>query len=280
MGIPTMSDLYVMQNHVGLIKIGHSLYVEARRKAIEKTHGCTIELVAIVNGAGDREKGIHHALDQFRCLGEWFDGIDEAKKAIIGELGLDPETVWPIPLASAEVVDSWLSSLSEKMFQTHRYKETQKLIREMTTFGPPANDASCRALEARIFGVYWRFVRCRTGGVDVSSDIEGNPIYTGVQVDENGQWVAEAVPSYLSQMEAALSLWPEDERPLIWDGHLWDCCIAALMAQKILLFGSGKQASRVLEFRVEFRGHYGVPGEFRDTEFRGHYTEFRGHYTN
>lgn len=230
-----MSDLYVMQNHVGLIKIGRSVSVEARCKAIESSHGCNIKLVAVFQGAGAREDEIHRALDEYRRLGEWFDGIDQARQAVIIEVGLDPETVWPIKLADNETVDGWLDALSERMHLTTRNKEVQKVIRELANSEPGVPDANYRWEEARIFTTYWRFIRAQKSGVSVGRDDQGVTTYVGIRFGGDEEAIEEPVPPYLTQIDAALSLWPDADRPSSWQGSVRDCSIAALKAQKARL---------------------------------------------
>lgn len=223
-----------MQNHVGLIKIGRSASVEARRKAIGFTQRCNVSLVAVINDEGDHEEAIHAALDDYRIIGEWFDGTDQARQAVVVEAGLDPATEWPVALADDEVVEMWLKTLSERMLLTSRDKDIQKTIRQMTN-NPPALDPEYRWEDVRLYTTYWQTICGRSAYVIVGCDDEGSPMYTGTRDGAGEDVIEEPIPNYLTCMDAALSLWPDSDRPFAWQGSVRDCCIAGLKAHKALL---------------------------------------------
>ena len=75
---PTSQHLYVMQNEFGLIKIGRSIAVESRRQNLQQTDRCQIEIVAVFDFWGSLEETIHLELEEFRLIGEWFAGDEEA----------------------------------------------------------------------------------------------------------------------------------------------------------------------------------------------------------
>lgn len=229
-----MSLLYVMQNHVGLIKIGRSVSVVARRKAIEATHRCQVSLVAVIKDAGNWEEAIHAALDDFRIIGEWFDGTDQAREAVVIEVGLDPGIEWPIALADNEAVNSWLEALSERMLFITRDKDIQKVIREMTN-NPPAVDTEYRWEEVRLYTTYWQSICEQSAVVSVSSDDNDCVIYTGIRRVDGADTIEDPLPNYFTCMDAALSLWPASCRPSVWEGSARDCCIAGLKAHQALL---------------------------------------------
>lgn len=76
------SHLYVMQNAFGRIKIGRSADPERRRRDLESSSGHKVVLVRIFLNRGAEEAIIHQKLREFRCIGEWFLGTAEAKRAI------------------------------------------------------------------------------------------------------------------------------------------------------------------------------------------------------
>src|SRR3546814_21112199 len=69
-----MSRLYIMQNHVGLIKIGRTgQNVEARRRAIERDDAYTIKIVAVIEDGGDFEEIMLANLDEQQVIVEWYE---------------------------------------------------------------------------------------------------------------------------------------------------------------------------------------------------------------
>ena len=87
---PSSQHLYVMQNEFGCIKIGRSVDPWERRRALQHTEHCTVELVAAFEGGGEDEEAIHIHLHDHRLEGEWFDGSDEARAAVHRIFELDP----------------------------------------------------------------------------------------------------------------------------------------------------------------------------------------------
>src|SRR3546814_17853879 len=82
-----MSRLYIMQNHVGLIKIGRTgQNVEARRRAIERDDACTIKIVAVIEDGGDFEEIMLANLDEHQVIGEWYDGSEMCRIDLASEV--------------------------------------------------------------------------------------------------------------------------------------------------------------------------------------------------
>lgn len=90
-----ISHLYVMQVERGQIKIGRSIDVEKRRRALETGSGRKVFLIATLEGRGHEECAVHQALARFRNIGEWFSGSKEAKAAIQRVLGVSLQFPYP-----------------------------------------------------------------------------------------------------------------------------------------------------------------------------------------
>ena len=95
-------DLYVMKYSIrdGVVKIGGSRNVEARRRALESGHAFYVTVVAVFPQYGYLEMPVHQHLDMFRSKGagrEWFNIT--SKQAIqtirwsIGEARLGAQAV-------------------------------------------------------------------------------------------------------------------------------------------------------------------------------------------
>lgn len=64
--------LYVLKNELGRYKIGVSIDVEKRVKALEISSGSKIEIIFKFNSRGDFENKLHRHFKEKRYLGEWF----------------------------------------------------------------------------------------------------------------------------------------------------------------------------------------------------------------
>src|SRR5438309_1979624 len=131
-----MSHLYIMQNHVGFIKVGRSANVEARRRALERTDECSIAIVAIIETAGEFEETMHVNLGDHRIIGEWFEGDELCRDCIAIEvealsdaIGRElPKLVWPYALAEDELADGWLARCEQHRTGVSIDKEIQRVI--------------------------------------------------------------------------------------------------------------------------------------------------------
>jgi hypothetical protein len=222
-----MPHIYVMQNEFGLIKIGRSGRPETRRKTLEKADICDIAIVTVVELAGHREEEIHAALYDHRLIGEWFGGDDEARAAIIRVVGLCPETVWPYQLANKDA-DAWLERVEQHRWATRVDKEFQRQIHDVQRMPDRSATDDSRWDDGHIWTLIWGFEHELPAGVDVSSGKKGELILQGYCEGKDPQ----PLPLYTTELEAALSIWPDEDRPEDWTGTPWECCIAALRARK------------------------------------------------
>jgi hypothetical protein len=63
---------YIRRTSDGLIKIGTTVYMRGRMKAIAKEHATVIEILVTHIGAADREHEMHRQFADLRVTGEWF----------------------------------------------------------------------------------------------------------------------------------------------------------------------------------------------------------------
>jgi hypothetical protein len=95
---PASSHLYVVQNHLGLVKVGRATNVQARFRCIARDDICKITPVAIKQLEGWREPFVHRVLAQHNAIGEWYAGTVEARSAIVHAIPFEHEISWPVPL--------------------------------------------------------------------------------------------------------------------------------------------------------------------------------------
>jgi len=222
-------NLYVMQNEFGFVKVGRSARVEQRRRALEKTDMCRIQVVLVVPGAGDREEEVHIACDDHRILGEWFDGTPEAREDVLQAVGWRLPVVWPFDLCGDDEAEAWFDLLDEKRAIRSMNREFGRVALNLDRDPiDPATDPM-RYADITIWSAIWRFEhRCDTM-VFTEKDADGKEILVGRRRgDPNG----DVLPFYTRDMEAALALWPEALRPESWTGSAAECCAAALRARK------------------------------------------------
>lgn len=151
-----MSDLYVMQNEFGLIKIGRSTNVMRRMRALQGTEMCRIQLVGIVEGAGHLEESTHIALDDFRLIGEWFDGGEDARNAIIQLLDMKGDK-WPFDLAAKDAIDRWLDAVEGRRFNQARVREFSRVAKHMAEVPVDKRTDSGRYFDTHIWVLVSRF---------------------------------------------------------------------------------------------------------------------------
>lgn len=224
-----MQHLYVMQNHLGLIKIGRSINVESRRRNLEKADLCSIQIVAIFENEGHREEPVHIKLDRQRLIGEWFDGDTKSVKKIIKIVGLSPDIVWPYPIADNDEICDWLERVEEKRSLISADKEYQRCIREMASTSPENRDDGIRFYDGKIWTILWRFEHRERTIYTVDQASDGSALLIG---HREGCDEPEIIPRYTSDIQGALAIWPDELRPEQWDGAIWDCCVAGLRARK------------------------------------------------
>jgi hypothetical protein len=219
---PAHQDLYVMQNEFGLIKIGRSVDADARRKLLQSQEQCRIELIAVLPGWGDQEERVHIALRDYHLMGEWFHGHREARAAILAAVDLPSETLWRYSI-NHKAARQWIEQLE-------RWREDRKLDkefgREIATLaradGPHyTHDISIWMLVYRgELRLPWRMTFRDLNGAKVR------------MVDKLDGMPEAPIPSFTSDITAALMIWSDEDRPAIWEGSALQCCVAGLKARK------------------------------------------------
>ena len=220
-----MSHLYVMQNQFGLVKIGQSYEPQKRCRELQKTDECSIVIVAILEGRGHEEEEIHWSLRQHRITGEWFEGDERALNVIKRQMKLPKATVWPFafqPTAAAQ----WVIHVEALRDQNRRVRDFNRVMRRLKH----AEEASVY-LDAEIWDLLhpsWEI------GVGFMPGPEGRTLAVlGLDCDDDNHWqYDELVPSYTREVEAALLTWPEQTRPVRWEGTAVECCVAGLTAER------------------------------------------------
>jgi hypothetical protein len=137
------------------------------------------------------------------------------QRAIIKAATLRRETAWPVTLAQDDEVDAWLDRVQTKRQQISDEKLYQRLITDMSKTEPRSGVTSGRHYNFKI--------------------LEAIERYEGVQWDDLGRFhhsFHNALPPFISDIEMAMTLWPDDARPSVWTGSAWECCIAALKLRR------------------------------------------------
>lgn len=214
---PRSQALYVMQNEVGLIKIGRALDPSARRQTLVQEERCAIEIVAVLPGWGDREEATHIALRDHAIEGEWFVGSNQARAAMAALLPGLSHRKWPY-VYDAEQAGVWLDSFYDRRDRRSIKKQFRRILTVHLLQNEPGPDAD--ASLQLLIGL------TATGSLPSVAYQGGQAIY----------WTAGSsrpipVPPYSTDPALALSLWPEKARPAVWDGSAYDCCVAAMRAR-------------------------------------------------
>lgn len=243
-----MSRLYIMQNHVGLIKIGRTgQNVEARRRAIERDDACTIKIVAVIEDGGDFEEIMLANLDEHQVIGEWYDGsemcrIDLASevRALCEALTCDAPTLdWPYNLANQETTENWLVECEQRRIAASVVRQYSRVIGRLKNWNSEQID-ELRCRDTEIWTTLYRFER-QAGTMALNDTTSaGERILIGHY--SNGPASGMVIPNYVDDVAAALSLFPTPTRPIAWDGSILDCCIAAIEARRTFINENGLAA--------------------------------------
>lgn len=222
-----MSDLYVLQNHLGLIKIGRSKNYKIRLGRIERDDLCKVELVSLLKDKGSEEQEYLSHLKRYNICGEWFEGHEEARKKIADLLCEGLNTDWPFKLAHDDLVDEWCDLIEAHRHAISVSKLSQRFIRKMEN--SYEQDGSCNLhCDRKIGQIIWEYD-------------EGNSyLTTGEEIDGvdvtlvylNDIKLPFPLPTFTTDVSDALLTWPESKRPLNWSGTAWDCCIEGLKARR------------------------------------------------
>jgi hypothetical protein len=217
-----MSHLYLMQNHIGLIKIGKSKQVEARKRQIEKVDLCTLEIVKVLYELGNDEPFYHSVFRKNRAVGEWFYGDKKALKKASSFFLLGRNFVWPYVLAEDKVIDDWL-----KRVEDCRYIKSAKslLQRQLLIMQEQENPNNLREdIHRRFNWKIWQLLNRFENYREVYCSNDQNGPHLGF----TGEDEIIEIPQYTNNLEAALSLWPYNKEPTNLTGLAWDCCLEGL----------------------------------------------------
>jgi hypothetical protein len=223
--------LYLMQNHLGLIKIGKAVDVERRRQHLARADECDIRTVHVLNNGGDQEQLYHALLRRRRLYGEWFDGDEGTRKAIRGLFDLQTDFAWPFSLASLNAVNAWLDQLERIRTRISREKRSQRVIRGMENRSSPD---TWWHLNWKIWQIIWEYEQEGDPSIWHDEDADGRSV---IWVTRDSDTTPEPLPFFTTDLRSALLVWPEDCRPDVWPGDAWSCCIAGLKARRGAMAG-------------------------------------------
>ena len=216
-------SLYLMQNHCGLIKVGRSINPEYRRRTLERAEECRIVLIHAWPGQGKREEELHFLLGDFRRAGEWFDGGDSARAAVAAAVMLEEQPFWPFAYDS-EAAEVWLSRFLDRQDERYVQREISRAHGRIRRIDEPG-----WVWDAVMWDLYCLMeYGVRPYGVTLRDELGDVVQLTWVEGLEIG------VPRYTSDLNEALSFWPDEDRPSAWTGSVLECCKAAVEARRNL----------------------------------------------
>lgn len=228
-----MTDLYVMQNCCGLIKIGRSYDPENRRRLLQISDKCTIKIVKILNECGHLEENAHIHLQKFRITGEWFEGTEISKKAISKYFSFSPEFAWPFHLDRKKAAE-WVRDLEFIRDKQAAERNFYRLLQRLKN-----------SSEGNIYweSDIWKLLHPQDNRSTGSSieNFDGliravlNPKFSKKKGAINVAF-DDCVPAFTRLLDDALLVWPENERPIEWKGTALECCIAGLKASRKHIF--------------------------------------------
>lgn len=217
---PTHQDLYVMQNQFGLIKIGRSLDIRQRRETLQFSECCKIKVVAVYSKCGDLEESIHVRLKEHRLAGEWFNGTELARNAIITALQDDQLVHWPYDY-DIDGAKNWLDHFAVVRRAAYIRKAIYRQEQILSSSNVPHY-----VYDYSILGVVYL---AQYGVAPVWKHQKHNGAWLRHWANPRSGLV-EPVPKYSADVEAALQLWPVHIKPQNWEGTALECCIEALKA--------------------------------------------------
>ena len=228
---PNKQDIYIFQNQFGLVKIGRSIDVEKRRKAVERTDKCSVALVAILPGAGRSEERLHDLLVDFRVTGEWFDG-SRGMKEVLEKATKKKIPLWPYEFDRVPASD-WLKQLEILRDEEARSRQFYRMIQILSSSSAPNIYSDWQI---------WNFLYPNSrrqlvlfyfdGEQKIFHDNNGNKRIAINPLKKNGNITANKfVPRYTAEVSDAILAWPKQLRPVIWEGTAIDCAIQGLKHQ-------------------------------------------------
>lgn len=218
---PDTQALYVMQNEFGLIKIGRSLNPERRRKSLQSGEGCTIAVVAVLEGHGHREEQIHLSLKRHLIEGEWFRGTPSARAAITDALPNLTGCAWPFDY-DARGAKAWLDDFFGRRDQRSLERMYYRVLKVHVGGGGPGGSAD---------GMICLLLSLSETGEMVGVPLGREGTATVAHIHHPGSNESRRAPPYSTDLASAMSLWPDDVRPDTWEGTPYECAVAAMMVR-------------------------------------------------
>jgi Meiotically up-regulated gene 113 len=77
--------IYFIKSPSGPIKIGTTIRLSERLKQLAADHGEGLEVLAVVEGSYEAEKGLHDRFGHLRIVNEWFEPGDDLVGFIVAE---------------------------------------------------------------------------------------------------------------------------------------------------------------------------------------------------
>lgn len=215
---PATQTLYLMQNEHGLIKVGRSIHPQRRLKKLISTERCHIEIVEQFPNCGDLEEHVHIALDEFRVVGEWFHGSADARLTIAAALGID-DIEWPFEFDIAKA-ERWIEDTVDLHVNRSTVRYVLRFVEMIRWHQNPAdqNNQILRIWHDLAYGGWpdISYRETRRGNI-----IKWREPHTGKLVP---------IPDFSGDLDIALTVWPEKQRPSEWVGTALECSLAGIKA--------------------------------------------------
>jgi hypothetical protein len=229
---PRVTDLYVMQNHLGLIKVGKSNNVERRRNQLARADRCEVTIVHVIPNGGCDERAVLQVLSDHCKYGEWFSG-SASTRAAVKRLTCIPQTVeWPFPEAAKEHIDSWITQLEELRQTASREKLSQRLINDLAA-SAHSDAGISEHYDFKIWEMIWKYDAGLDPWVFWTTDEQGNELRLAKRYTDD---TPQPLPAFTSEISAALLTWPDDLRPDYWTGSAITCCVEGLVRRRERMF--------------------------------------------
>lgn len=255
---PTTQFLYVLQNEFGFIKIGRSVDVTQRINALRSGDGCDIHVVELYESCGDLEEWLHIEMEEYRVVGEWFSGTDEARGKL-AELLATPDMDWQRPY-DLEAARSWLDNLDEirgKRATKHLIGKQIGILRGQTEGSEALDWRVLFAWRLAVTGEFplvipqrvkgkrneWRQMWCDPKPDEKEDDVGDRSLKLRLLGYDPADLVP--LPPFTTEVSAALQLWPQKIKPEEWQGNAIECCIEALTALRGALPIASMRRSRI-----------------------------------
>lgn len=122
------AHLYFIANPaLGIIKIGVSQDVKARRKTLELQCGVRLDVLRVVEHGAHFEQLLHEALYETRLLGEWFEPSSELLSVIAGDESIERFLERVHPVVAQRKVESDARLAEERAARAAEKAELKRL---------------------------------------------------------------------------------------------------------------------------------------------------------